>query len=164
MEYNNIEKNANNANNEVCNELKSIQYKTLLEHGESIEEKIKIDKDIKLDNILNTTLTVSNEPWCKLNKTNKINKLLIYVEKYKINNKLSDEETEKLTVFIKDAIDKKKLQKIKDVVYDKATGVIKDIPSLVYIKNKKHFTLKKLDKRVSTLKSLGPKKNNKNNT
>ena len=32
------------------------------------------------------------------------------------------------------------------------------IPALVYNKSTKHFTLKNLDKRISTLKSLPPKK------
>ena len=50
------------------------------------------------------------------------------------------------------------MQRIKDVDYDKTLGVIKSIPALQYTKQTKHFTLKNLDKRVSTLKSLPPKK------
>jgi len=52
----------------------------------------------------------------------------------------------------------KKLNRVKDVNYDKETGIIKDIPPLCYIKQTQHFTLKNIDKRVSTLKSLAPKK------
>jgi hypothetical protein len=45
------------------------------------------------------------------------------------------------------------------VIYDKETGVVKDIPALTYVKSNKHFTLKNIDtKRISTLKSLGSKK------
>ena len=47
-----------------------------------------------------------------------------------------------------------------DVIYDKDTGIIKEIPALTYTKSTKHFTLKNIDKRVSTLKSLAPKKTN----
>jgi len=43
-------------------------------------------------------------------------------------------------------------------LYDKNTGIIKDIPGLSYIKANKHFTLKNVDKRVSTLKSLPVKR------
>jgi hypothetical protein len=50
------------------------------------------------------------------------------------------------------------LQRVKDVIYDKTTGQIKEIPALSYTKTNKHFTLKNLEKRVSTLKSLAPKK------
>jgi hypothetical protein len=48
--------------------------------------------------------------------------------------------------------------RIKDVIYDKTTGIIKEVPALHYVKASKHFTLKNLEKRVSTLKSLTPKK------
>ena len=63
-----------------------------------------------------------------------------------------------LASFLKDCIDRKKLQRVKDVVYDKTNGSIKEIPALSYTKANKHFTLKNIDKRVSTLKSLAPKK------
>jgi hypothetical protein len=72
---------------------------------------------------------------------------------------LNDEEKNTMIKFLRDCLDKKKLLRVKDVVYDKDTGLIKDIPALVYTKEKKHFTLKNLDKRVSTLKSLAVKKN-----
>ena len=71
---------------------------------------------------------------------------------------MTDEETELLLLFLKDCIERKKLQRVKDVNYDKTTGNIKDIPALTYVKTTKHFTLKNIDKRVSTLKSLAPKK------
>ena len=53
---------------------------------------------------------------------------------------------------------KKKLSRVKDVIYDKVNGVVKEIPALTYTKLTKHFTLKNIDKRISTLKSLAPKK------
>jgi hypothetical protein len=65
-----------------------------------------------------------------------------------------------LTSFLKDSLDKKKLSRVKDVIYDKENGVVKEIPALLYTKSNKHFTLKNIDKRVSTLKSLAPKKGN----
>jgi hypothetical protein len=100
----------------------------------------------------------SNEPWCKLNKTIKTKKLLDFVDIYSQEKKLDEEETNMLTTFLKDSLDKKKLARVKDVVYDKTTGIIKEIPALIYTKSTKHFTLKNMDKRVSTLKSLAVKK------
>jgi hypothetical protein len=102
----------------------------------------------------------SNEPWCKLNKTIKTKKLLEYVEVYKNEKGLDEIEAINLVIFLKDSLDKKKLCRVKDVIYDKIKGVIKEIPSLTYTKITKHFTLKNMDKRVSTLKSLTPKKVN----
>jgi hypothetical protein len=80
------------------------------------------------------------------------------VKTYKETNNLNDEEESHLITFFKDCLERKKLQKVKDVIYDKNTGIIKEIPALIYNKQHKHFTLKSLDKRISTLKSLPPKK------
>ena len=47
----------------------------------------------------------------------------------------------------------------KDVVYDKTTGTIVSIPCLIYHAGFKKFTLKRCEKRQSTLKSLAPASN-----
>jgi hypothetical protein len=83
---------------------------------------------------------------------------LEYVEKYKTDKCLDEEEEKLLTIFLKDCLDRKKLLRVKDVIYDKTNGSIKEIPALAYTKINKHFTLKNMDKRVSTVKSLAPKK------
>jgi hypothetical protein len=88
----------------------------------------------------------------------KLKKILLFAEKYKLNNMLSEEEKNNMIKFLRECLDKKKLSRVKDVSYNKETGEIIDIPSLCYNKNMKHFTLKNIDKRVSTLKSL-PTKN-----
>jgi hypothetical protein len=93
-----------------------------------------------------------------LNKTIKTKKLIEYAETYKQTAELDEEEQALLITFFKDSLERKKLQRVKDVVYDKVNGQIKEIPALTYIKASKHFTLKNMDKRVSTLKSLAPKK------
>ena len=155
---------------EECLELKNIMYKTMLINGNPLPET-KSEKDLSnLDKFLESEkINNVNEPWCKLNKTVKTKKLVDFVEKYKTDNNLDNEETKLLASFLKDCIDRKKLQRVKDVVYDKTNGSIKEIPALAYTKSNKHFTLKNIDKRISTLKSLAPKKaqgtiKNKNKT
>ena len=100
----------------------------------------------------------ANEPWSKLDKTVKTKKLLAFAEKYRSEQSLSDGEYSKLVAFFKDCLDKKRLQRVKDVVYDKDTGEIKEVPALYFNKPTRHFTLKNIDKRVSTTRSLAPKK------
>lgn len=143
-----------------CQELKNIKYKTMLLNGAPLPETKSSNDLSNLDKFLeNEKNNNVNEPWCKLNKTVKTKKMQDYIEKYKQENNLSNIESEILLTFLKDCLDRKKLQRVKDVIYDKENGIIKDIPSLCYIKTTKHFTLKNMDnKRVSTLKSLAPKK------
>ena len=146
---------------EECIELKNIKYKTMLLNGNVPKETMLSDTadmdtlNIFLENEKNYNTT---EPWSKLDKTLKFRKMLIFVEKYKLENLLSDEEKQDMIVFLRNCLDKKKLQRVKDVLYNKETGEITDIPCLCYNKNLKHFTLKNIDKRVSTLKSLPIKK------
>lgn len=161
----NIETSQNEANatillHDECIELKNIKYKTMLLSGAPLKETKNTNNLLNLDKFLEDEKNFNKaEPWCKLDKTEKIKKIMDFVEKYKNDNNLDDEEVKLLVSFLKDSLDRKKLQRVKDVVYDKVTGLIKDIPSLVYTKSTKHFTLKNVDKRVSTIKSLTPKKN-----
>ena len=157
-----MENNNNTSANvatEECLELKNIKYKSMLMGGAQLQETKSSGDFSNLDKFLETEKNNNkNEPWSKLDKTIKSQKLLDYAEKYKIENEMNDGEHELLVAFLKDCLNRKKLYRVKDVVYDKTTGLIKEIPALTYVKVSKHFTLKNLDKRVSTLKSLPPPK------
>lgn len=143
----------------TCNELKTLKYKSMILNGVPWPEQRSSTNLANLDKFLeNEKITNSNEPWSKLDKTAKIKKLYIFSEKYKINNNLSEDEFTQLILFFKECLDKKKLQRVKDINYNKETGEIKDIPALHFNKPANHFTLKNIDKRVSTLRGLTPKK------
>jgi len=151
----------NTYNIDECQELKNIKYKTMLLNGAPLQETKSENDMSNLEEFLEKEkINNSNEPWCKLNKTIKTKKMMEYVEIYKKDKNLDEEEVKLLVNFLKDSLDKKKLLRVKDVIYDKENGVIKEIPALTYTKLNKHFTLKNIDKRVSTLKSLAVKKPN----
>lgn len=100
-----------------------------------------------------------NDTWNKLDKTGKIQKLHAFAEKYGKTNNLPVKDIKSLKMFFIDCLEKLKLQKAKDVVYDKDAREIISIPSLFFNVASKSFTLKIMDtKRVSTLKSLTPKR------
>jgi hypothetical protein len=143
----------------VCNELKTLKYKSMILNGIPWPENNSSSNLSNLDKFLeNEKITNSNEPWSKLDKTAKIRKLYTFADHYKNTNNLTQSEYDELIIFFKDCLDKKKLQRVKDVNYNKETGEIKDIPALFHNKHSNHFTLKNIDKRVSTLKGLAPKK------
>lgn len=107
------------------------------------------------------------EHWNKIDKTVKTQLLHSFAEKYGHDNKLPIKEIKNLKLFFSDSLNRGKLQKNKDVNYDKDNQLIMSIPALYFNSDKKHFTLRIVDnKRVSTLKSLTPKKNTsvKNNS
>lgn len=148
-----------------CVELKNIKYKSMLLNGSNEEVKETVENISNLDSFIEEKKqTISNEPWIKLNKTTKLIKFQEFVEKYSINNKLNQDETTDLFKFLSTSLDRKRFLKTKEVIYDKDSGVIISIPSLFYNSSNKKFTIKRSDKRQSTLKSLAPKKNkNKKN-
>jgi hypothetical protein len=150
---------------EECIELKNIKYKTMLLNGNPVVETKSSNNLSNLEKFLEEEKNNSkNEPWSKLNKTIKTQKLVDFVNHYKNEKKLNEDEEKVLIAFLKDSLDKKRLTRVKDVIYDKVTGNVKEIPALFYNKSTKHFTLKNLDKRVSTLKSLPSNKHTKTKT
>lgn len=140
-----------------CIELKNIKYKTLLLNGNVIETKTESAPNIE-DILEKEAIQNRKESWTRMDKTTKAQKIAEFANKYSEENGLDADEKEKLCNFLIESLDKKKLQRVKDVIYDKKTMNITSIPGLQYIKPTKHFTLKICDKRVSTLKSLTPKK------
>jgi hypothetical protein len=144
-------------------------------------EKVKDDNTSinKYKNIINPYTTPSNEDnyqnidrilerekqhnksetWNKLDKTIKIQKLHQYAEKYGNEHALPIKDTKSLKIFFVSCIEKNKLQKTKEVNYNKDIREIVSIPSLHFHSQNRAFTLKNLDnKRVSTIKSLTPKR------
>lgn len=142
-----------------CIELKNIKYKSMLLSGNTKDDvKETVENMSNLDIFLNDEKqTVTNEPWIKLDKTTKLQKFKEYVE---LNYKEETmDEKHSLYKVLATNLDRKKLLKAKDVLYDKDSGVITSIPVLQFNPTTKKFTLKRCEKRQSTLKSLAPKKN-----
>jgi hypothetical protein len=143
----------------MTTELTTPVYKSMMLNGIPCPKTKSSTNLDDLDKFLeNEKITNSNEPWSKLDKTDKLKKLILFADNYKMTNNLTEDEYVSLMRFFRDCLDKKKLQRIKDVVYNKDTGEIQDVPGLIHNKTSNNFTLKNLDKRISTLKGLAPKK------
>lgn len=99
------------------------------------------------------------DTWNKLDKTVKIQKLNVYAIQYCNKNHSESYDATCLMNFFKKSLENNKLQKKKDLVYDIVSHEIIDIPTLFF--NTNEFVLLSNDrKRVSTLKSLTPKRQN----
>ena len=110
-----------------------------------------------IDKILDQEATRNNkETWSKLDKTTKINKLVGYANKIGTEKKFSIDDIDILVKYLIASLERRRLMSVKDVVYDNIVGEIKNIPSLVFSSSSsRKYTLKRLEKRTSTLKSLG---------
>lgn len=113
-----------------------------------------IDKMLDRERQRNT-----RDNWIKLDKTAKIQKLHVYAETYGKEHGMPAKDIKLLKNFFNSCLDKNKLSKSKDVVYNKDEMKIVSIPALHFNQLSHNFTLKITDvKRVSTLKSLTPKR------
>lgn len=147
-----------------CQELKNIKYKSMLLSGQNTvlnptQNSSSIDKILENESSLN-----KKEPWNKLDKTIKVQKINEYVENCIMNKfTLSDLEVVSVKQYLIQSLDRIKLQRAKDVDYNKESGEIKCIPSFGFNQKTRKFTLKRCEKRVSTLKSLSAPYNSKKN-
>jgi len=146
-----------------CVELQNIKYQTMLLNSNSKVDSQTINT-VNIDFLLEKENNENKKkPWSKLGTSTKIKKIKLFISKYCKENKFKDKERTDLLSYLHKALEKKKLQRTKDVIYDTATGLIKSIPGLSYDKIKKKFTLRKLDRKNSTLKGLGKKRKTKRN-
>ena len=170
-EYNNEKINndvdaANNANaknnntvKEECVELRNMKYKSMLLKKTNTKQLTQCNSNVDIDSFLEKERTHNKEEqWAKLDKSMKISKITTFVDSYSIENNLNEKDKTFLHDFLLYCLEQKKIIKTKDVVYDKVSGTITSIPCLLYTPTLvKKFTLKRCEKRPSTLSSLAPK-------
>lgn len=110
-----------------------------------------------IEDMLNAERTsLKREPWNKLDKMTKIEKLRRFAETFVVDNHLAATEIPTLQQFLVQSVQRDKLLKTKDVVYNRETGLVTAVPSLHYHSSTRGFTLRNLDRKISTLKSLAP--------
>ena len=141
---------------DYCKELKNIAYKTMLLNGQEIVPEINNTNNSTLSNYLeNESSANKKENWSKLDKTQKIKKLIAHIDDtLQKKFKLSNDETSKCHKYLLKCLERKALSKVKDVIYDKDSGAITNIPNLHFDNVERVFILKKDDKHVSTVKCL----------
>ena len=134
------------------------KYKTFL-NSQILSDTATNNSMVQIDELLESEKkTMNTESWNKLDKRLKIQKLHAYAEKYGRENALPVKDIKGLKMFFSECLAKDKLSKVKDVDYDKQLGVINSISGLSFNVCSRSFTIRNLDKKVSTLKSLTPKR------
>jgi hypothetical protein len=128
------------------------------------EDRNKVFDMLEREKQHNTT-----DSWNRLNKTVKLQKLYGFADKYGRNENLSIKEIKQLKNFLNQSLENNKFQKSQCLQYNKDSSEIISIPSL--IRNSTMpitghcFTLKNTDpSRVSTMKSLTPKRSGHKNS
>ena len=148
--------------NDECLELKNINYKTLLQTGNSLVNKDNTNLTLnKIDELLNDekNANIATQSWPKLNSKMKLQIFFPTIQGYYVKEKEQEDLLPKLKLLLKSS--KSNLQRTKDVVYDKKKQEITSIPRLEFKKDR--FVFNK-DNRQSTTKGLLKKKPKQNKT
>ena len=147
----------------TCNELKNIQYQTMLlnQHNDTTisntsENLADLNDFFHKEKEFNKQL-----PWNKLDKSLKLRKISNFVRKYAQEHNLEKSVSQELGFYLKDCLERRKLQRQKDIEYDKVSGGIKNIPNLIYNKHNGTFLLKTIEKKQGITKGLAPKSKKK---
>ena len=142
---------------EECQDLKNLQYKTMLMKGKRTPLMPKTPGDTAgIEKLLEQEMSLNkNISWSRLDRSIKMRKLQDYADAYSEKKSLSEKDRLRLSKYLSSALERNRLHKVREVKYNKETEVIEDIPCLVYNKDTRKFTLRRSEKRVSTLSSLG---------
>ena len=148
--------------NEECRELKNLKYKTMLLNGNK-KTLSSVIKDVENLDLLLDEETEQNkkETWNKLDKSIKMNKINDFIKILTEKYKLTEIEIKKLKEFFSINLDKKNLYKNKDVIYKKETGILENIPNLLFNNSTRKFSLKKSQTTGNVSKALGPTRKKK---
>jgi hypothetical protein len=162
---NNLSDKNKKEKNDYCKELKNIAYKTMLLNGQEIVPDVNNTNNNTLSKYLeNESSANQKENWNKLDKTQKIKRLICYVDVLEKKHALNDDELNKCKKYLLKCLERKALNKVKDVHYDKDKGFIIDIPNLHFDNSNRVFALKKDEKHISTVKCLPQENKSKSRT
>jgi hypothetical protein len=162
---NNLSDKNKKEKNDYCKELKNIAYKTMLLNGHEIVPDVNNTNNNTLSKYLeDETSANQKENWSKLDKTQKVKKLINHVELLEKKFTLNDDESNKCKKYLLKCLERKALTKVKDVNYDKEKGIITTIPNLHFDNSTRVFALKKDDKHISTVKCLPQENKSKTRT
>ena len=143
---------------EECHELKNIKYQTMLLNSNVNIVSKKSQSIVNMESFMEQDkLAKKKKTWSKLDNGTRIQKLSNFVEEYSKKNKYTKKQNVNLKAFLLKALDRKKLHKTKEVNFNVEKQEIEDIPCLNYNKEKKKFTLKRLDNKASANTRLAPK-------
>ena len=153
----------NTGKSKECKEYNSLKYRTMIMTGKNIDQKLEHESSQQeLDKFLLEEQSANEkQSWNKLSKTERLKKIDVfikgnYVQKYS----LQKEEIESLNAFVNKLLERKKLVKSSEIFYNEETGMIEDIPALLFNNKSRRFTL---NKNMSTVHKKGQRKTKKQN-
>ena len=161
---------SSNIKNKECKEYNTLKYKTMIMTGQNIDKPIQNETNITdLDSFLMNEMNENKkQPWNKLSKTDKINKIIHFIKNILVNKyNLTEIEKANTQRYLLTLIDRKKISKNSELDYDETTGEIVNIHSIIFNTTNRNFTLNKEfktnSKKVNKSRTVKKIKSNESN-
>tara|TARA_Y100000816_G_C26089284_1_gene575350 strand:- start:179 stop:691 length:513 start_codon:yes stop_codon:yes gene_type:complete len=161
---------SSNIKNKECKEYNTLKYKTMIMTGQNIDKPIQNETNINdLDSFLMNEMNENKkQPWNKLSKTDKINKIIHFIKNILVNKyNLTEVEKANTQRYLLTLIDRKKISKNSELDYDETTGEIVNIHSIIFNTTNRNFTLNKEfktnSKKVNKSRTVKKIKSNESN-
>lgn len=129
-----------------CKEYNSLKYRTMIMTGKDIDQKLEHESSQQeLDKFLQKEQTANEkQPWSKLSKTERLKKIDVFIgSNISKQYSLDDSEIDDLNGFVNKLLERKKLLKTSELSYNEETGMIEEIPALLFNSKTRRFTLNK---------------------
>jgi hypothetical protein len=129
-----------------CKEYNSLKYRTMIMTGKDIDQKLEHESSQQeLDKFLLEEQTANEkQSWSKLSKTERLKKIDTFINNHFVGEySLQEEEIESLNAFVNKLLERKKLVKSTELFYNEETGMIEEIPALLFNNKTRRFTLNK---------------------
>ena len=155
----------NEKSKDTCKEFNSLKYRTMITNGVNIDSVIsneKTEEDV-FSFLENEIQSNKKQIWIKLTKSDKYKKLKDYVNNsLKDKYHLDDEEVQNIIRYLNGLLDRKKLSKSSEINYNTDSGIIENIPNLIFNKNNRLFLIKNKEKKTINKKARNTKTTIKN--
>ena len=136
----------NTGKSKECKEYNSLKYRTMIMTGKDIDQKLEHESSQQeLDKFLLEEQSANEkQSWSKLSKTERLKKIDIFIKNHIVNqHSLQEEEIDTLNAFVNKLLERKKLVKSSELFYNEETGMIEEIPALLFNSKSRRFTLNK---------------------
>ena len=136
----------NTGKSKECKEYNSLKYRTMIMTGKDIDQKLEHESSQQeLDKFLLEEQTANEkQSWSKLSKTERLKKIDTFINHRFVGEySLQEEEIETLNAFVNKLLERKKLVKSTELFYNEETGMIEEIPALLFNNKTRRFTLNK---------------------
>ena len=136
----------NTGKSKECKEYNSLKYRTMIMTGKDIDQKLEHESSQQeLDKFLLEEQTANEkQSWSKLSKTERLKKIDTFINnRFVCKYSLQEEEIESLNAFVNKLLERKKLVKSSELFYNEETGMIEEIPALLFNNKTRRFTLNK---------------------